>query len=162
MQTLIALILFFFAVVLGLSQISMMAVFMGGESIDSLAMLELENALIVPMLLLCGYGVFTFYRQFGRYWFKQLWQRTPGWLVFAFVMLNTMILTGFWAFQIVTSQGVEDVVWNDVLPLISTLLSSLGFLIFFAFLEQKPGLSYAERNAARGEKPPEWEETWKQ
>lgn len=161
MQTIIALILFFFAVVLGLSQVSMMAVFMGGESVDVTGLLKLQNFLLIPMLLLCGYGLFSFYRQFTSNWLAQLWARTPGWIVFAFVMLNTMILTGFWAFQIVTSEQVESVVWSDLIPLFSSIISSSGFLIFFAFLKQKQQPSYAERNAARAGTPPSWEETWK-
>ncbi len=139
----------------------MMAVFMGGESVDVNGLIKLQSFLLIPMLVVSCYAFLIFYRQFGKYSFRQLWQRTPGWLVFAVALLNTMTLTGFWAFQIVTSQGVETVNWDDLVPLFTTILSSLGFLIFFAFLQQKPGLSYAERNAARAGKPPEWEETWK-
>ena len=72
-----------------------------------------------------------------------------------------MILMGFWAFQIVTSRGVESVVWLDLLPLFSSIVSSFGFIIFFAYLKQNPIASYAERNAARAGKPDEWEETWR-
>jgi len=160
MRTLISGILFFFIVILALSQISMMAVFMGGESKDSIALLNLHNYLLIFMLVLCLFGFYQFYKLNPSNWLRVYWQRTPGWLIFSFCLLNTMILTGFWAFQIVTSVKVESVVWNDFLPLVSTFVSSLGFIIFYVFLEQKPQLSYAQRNAARAGKPPEWKDTW--
>lgn len=149
MQTIVALILFFFAVMLGLSQVSMMAVFMGGESLDTIGLIKLQNFLLIPMLLLCIYGLLKFYQEFGKACLKALWQQTPAWLIFSFILLNTMILTGFWAFQIVTTQGLEEITWNKLFPLFSTLISSLGFIIFYAFLKRGPLSSYAERNAAR-------------
>ena len=161
MPTLVAALLFFFAVALGLSQVSMMTVFMGGQSQDASGLLDLLNLLILPMLLICTFGIYVFRDQFKAQWLHQLWQRTPGWLVFAFLSLNFLVFTGFWAFLIVTERGVEEVVWRDLLPLITTIISSLGFVIFYAYSRQKPIASYAERNAARAGKPPEWEETWK-
>lgn len=161
MQTFVAALMFFFFVALSLSQVSMMTVFMGGESHDASGLLDLLNVLLIPMLLVCAYGLYIFRAQYKENWLKKLWDRTPGWLVFSFILLNFMILTGFWAFQIVTERGVEDVTYRDLLPLITTIVSSLGFVIFYAYSKQKPMASYAERNAARAGTPPEWEETWK-
>jgi len=156
MTTVYKAILFLFAVMVGLSQISMMAVFMGSASQDSLSLLQLQSIFLWPNIGLCLIGMFVAFKRYGKSALQQLWSRTPSWLVFAVALLNTMMLMGFWAFFLVREHAAEEVVWMNMIPLITCILSSIGFSVFFALGNNQPQLlSHGQRSQAKVDSLPQ-------
>jgi len=156
MRNLFITLLSFFVVLFGLSQISMMAVFMGSQSADILALLNMQNVLLIPMLILCVFGLYQHSRRFSKNWLKEFWAHIPSWLVFAFCLLNTMILTGFWAFYLVRTSHADEANWLNMTPLANCIVSTVGIVIFYALInKQRQSLSHSERSQAKVDSLPQ-------
>ncbi len=116
--------------------LSLMVIFMGGGQVGpDLKGLMLMQAWAIPVeLLVVGFVTTVFVAASGwRAGLKRLWTAMPQWLVFAFVLLNSLFVAGELAFIIVAKATREAISLSEQVPLMSLLLSSLAVLVLAAW-----------------------------
>ena len=122
-----------------------MAVFMGGgqagTDLHSLLILQLAT---IPITVLISLYVLSRYagKSGFRDGLKFLWRDLPQWLVFIFLMLNSLALFGEVALFIALSALARDISWQEHVPLVCLFSTSLAFC-----------LVYARRRSGETEKP---------
>lgn len=122
--------------------ISMMALFMGGGQAGSdLRGLMYLQAGLTPIAL--SITIINVYRFVGAQgWAKgaqAMWRAIPQWLVFIFLMLNSLVLFGELAFLIVMRATDEVVLWHEHIPLVCMLVCSSAYLVLHARANSYPG-----------------------
>ena len=125
--------------------ISLMAVFMGGgqAGTDLHSLLIIQLATIPITLLISLYVLSRYAAKNGlRDGLRSLWSDLPQWLVFIFLMLNSLALFGEVALFIALSALARDISWQEHVPLVCLLSTSLAFC-----------LVYARRRSGEAEKP---------
>ena len=163
MNTLIKIVLSLFSALVSLSLFTMMAVFMGKQTPFVSGLLSLQTWLLIPVALIAVTGFLAYYKSLGwREGNKTIWSRTPGWLIFSIMMLNSLVVCGFIACTLVLLKTGHSPSTNELIPLLFTLFCSLAFVISYTYLKLEiPPSTYAERNSERGSIPLKWHEIWK-
>ena len=128
--------------------ISLMAVFMGGgqagSDLHSLLVMQLAT---IPVTLLMSFYVLSRYAAKGglQEGLRLLWSDWPQWLVFIFLLLNSLALFGEVALLIALKALERNITWQEHVPLACLFSSSLAFCLFYARRRsdqnQKPSLS---------------------
>ena len=121
---------------------SLMAIFMGSYQSDS----SLQGLVSLQVLLatLAAIAVAEVVRRFvvASGWAQGLtaiWLALPQWLVFIFLLLNSLFLFGEIAFVIVMQATEEVVTWQEHVPLVALLFCSSAFLALYARKNSYPG-----------------------
>ncbi len=115
--------------------LTLMVVFMGGQIGSDLRGLMLLQAWAIPLeILVIGFVAALFVTASGfRGGLKRLWVAMPQWLVFGFLLLNTLFVAGELAVIIASRATGEAISFSEQVPLISLLLSSLAVLTLAAW-----------------------------
>ncbi len=141
MRTLIPCILLaLLAMLILASLVSMMAVFMGGGqagvSIGALRTIEIWS---IPVSLLLTLTVLRSYPKTRARRARELWDDVPQWLVFVFMLLNSLSIAGVVALYITMRAFETDVSWEQHIPLFSLFSASLAFCALYARTFHKDG-----------------------
>lgn len=116
-----------FAAVLLSSFVSMMAAFFGSEGGDLRELMVLQ-ALLIPVAiaaLMWSFG--TMFRRYGRKeGLRKFWNSLPGWLLFAVVVANSLVLIAELSFALIEHHVGEPRPWQEHLPAATTLFSSIA------------------------------------
>lgn len=130
------------AIVVGSCLVSMMVLFMGGgvDGAQVGPLLQLQLASVPVAVIIVVYCVTGVARDRGwRDGFRDLWTAMPQWLVFIFLLLNAVAVSGLVANMIVVSGTADTVGVLEYAPLFSTLTCSLAYLLLDASLRSKRG-----------------------
>ena len=143
--------------------LSMMVIFMGGgQAGPDLRGLMLLQAWAIPLeILVVGFVTAVFVAASGwRAGLKRLWVAMPQWLVFAFVVLNSLFVSGELAVLIVARSTGEAISLSEQVPLVSLLLSSLAVLVLAAWAYDGRKQVLAGRWAPPHDEDREWPENF--
>ena len=116
--------------------LSLMVIFMGGGQVGpDLRGLMLMQAWAIPLeVLVVGFVTALFVSASGwRAGLKRLWVAMPQWLVFGFLLLNSLFIAGELAVIMVARATGEAISLSEQVPLISLLMSSLAVLALAAW-----------------------------
>jgi hypothetical protein len=126
--------------------ISTMTVFMGGgqqgTDLRSLMIIQLASipasgaAALVSFILLKSSGP-------NSNTSKRIWSAVPQWMVFGFLLLNSLVVAGEMAFLIVSKATDQVVSWTDHVPLVCMLTCTLAFCIVYGSASLLAGKSSA-------------------
>ena len=123
--------------------VTLMTVFMGSRDAggaDLEGLILLQAMLVPPAVLIVATIVYGFVAADG--WsrgFRAIWQALPQWLIFVFLLLNSLFLFGEIAF-VVVMQATDSVIrWQDHVPLVAMLSCSSAFLALYARKHSFPG-----------------------
>ena len=122
--------------------ISLMALFIGGGQVgtDLRGLVYLQAGLTPLALGVAVASVYPFVSSQG--WSKgaqAMWRAIPQWLVFVFLLLNSLVLMGELAYVIIM-QATNDVVrWHEHIPLVCLLVCSSAYLALYARANSYPG-----------------------
>jgi len=126
--------------------ISTMTVFMGGgqqgPDLHSLMLIQLASVPVAVALILCGIFL-TPPNQKNRTVLKRIWSVLPQWMVFGFLLLNSLFIAGETAFLIVSKATDQAVTWTAHVPLVSMLACSIAFCVIFGSASLLAGKSSA-------------------
>ena len=133
------------AIVVGSCLVSLMVLFMGGgvDGAEVKPLLQLQLA-SVPLAVVLAVYCFTGF-VLGEGWRKglrRLWVAMPQWLVFIFLLLNAVSVSGVIANLIVAGATTNSVSLIEYAPLLGALACSSAYLLLDA-----------RRRSKRGEKP---------
>ena len=122
--------------------VTLMTVFMssGSGGADIHGLILLQALVMLPALIVVATVIFGFVA--ARGWAQGLhaiWLALPQWLVFIFLLLNSLFLFGEIAFVIVMQATDEVIAWQDHVPLVAMLLCSSAFLALYARKNTYPG-----------------------
>lgn len=116
-----------FAVALVSSFVSMMAAFVGSQGVDLKDLLVLQTVLVplaIAVIVWCFSSLLRRHR-FSEA-FRKFWDRLPGWLVFAVVAANSLVLITELAFVLVQYHTGARAPWQEHLPAATAFFSSLA------------------------------------
>ena len=133
------------ATVVGSCLVSLMVLFMGGgvEGSEVKPLLQLQLASVPAAVVLAIYCFAGFVLGDGwRKGLRRLWIAMPQWLVFMFLLLNAVSVSGVIANLIVAGTTTNSVSLIEYAPLLGALACSSAYLLLDA-----------RRRAKRGEKP---------
>lgn len=122
--------------------ISLMAIFIGGgQGGTDLRGLVYLQAGVTPIALgismICFYG---FVRRLGlAMGTRAMWRAIPQWMVFIFLLLNSLVMSGEVAFAIVMRATEKIIVWQQHIPLVCMLVCSSAYLALYARVNSYPG-----------------------
>lgn len=141
-KSLLDILLIVFAITALSCLVSLMAIFMGSGAggADLHGLILLQALVTLPALLAVVTVIYSFVSAQG--WAKGLhaiWLALPQWLVFIFLLLNSLFLFGEIAFVIVMQATDEIIKWQDHVPLVAMLLCSSAYLAVFAHKNSYPG-----------------------
>ena len=116
-----------FAVMLASSIVSMMAAFVGSEGADLQDLLKLQ-AVLVPVALVVVIWCFGFLvlRYGYRGAFRNFWGTLPGWLLFAILAANSLVLVAELTFILIQYHTGTLPPWQEHVPAAAALCSSLA------------------------------------
>lgn len=122
--------------------ISLMALFMGGgqDGTDLRALMHLQAALIPVAILIVAIGVYSFVVNDG--WTKGMravWRALPQWMIFVFLLLNSLVLFGELALVIAMTATDEMILWHVHVPLAAMFCCSLAYILLYARQHSYPG-----------------------
>lgn len=122
--------------------ISLMVLFMGGgqSGTDLNSMMYLQAALTPVALVIVAINLYSFVASDG--WSKGLravWRAIPQWMIFVFLLLNSLVLFGEAAFVIVMAATENTVQWHQHIPLVAMFCCSLAYLLLYARQHSYPG-----------------------
>jgi hypothetical protein len=126
--------------------ISTMTVFMGGgrQGPDFYSLMVVQVVSIpVAAVLAVGSLLLTSSSDQDGSALGRVWQALPQWMVFGFLLLNSLVVAGEAAFLIVSNATEQVVTWTDHVPLISMLSCTLAFCIVFGSARLLAGKSTA-------------------
>ena len=116
--------------------LSLMVIFMGGgQAAPDLRGLMLMQAWAIPVeIFVVGFVTALFVTASGwRAGLKRLWVAMPQWLVFGFLLLNSLFVAGELAVIMVARASGEAMSLSEQVPLVSLLMSSLAVLTLAAW-----------------------------
>lgn len=121
-----------FAVILASSIVSMMASFVGSEGGDLRDLLVLQLVVIpfsVVVILWCAGGLV---RHFGAAEAPRVfWRHLPGWLLFAVIMADSLVLIAELSFIVLQYHTGEARHWLEHIPAATAFWSSLALAACF-------------------------------
>lgn len=115
--------------------VSLMAVFMGGgqEGSDLHALLIMQLVTVPAALLITVFVIMQYAKKYGMAGaFRSLWRDVPQWLVFIFLLLNSLSLAGEVALLIALNAFGDAVTWKQHVPLLCLLSSTLAICALYA------------------------------
>lgn len=116
-----------FCIVLISSFVSMMAAFVGSEGEDLRDLLRLQIALVPFAIIVVLYCLSTLVRQYGYAGALQaFWQRLPGWLLFAVLAANSLVLIAELSILLLQYHTGNLRPWQEHVPAVSALTSSVA------------------------------------
>lgn len=116
-----------FAVMLASSLVSMMAAFVGSQGEDLQDLLKLQAVLVPVSIAVVVWCLFLLTRQFGfGNVFRTLWSVLPGWLIFAVLAVNSLVLIAELSFLLIQYHTATLRPWQEHLPAATALCSSLA------------------------------------
>lgn len=111
------------------SFLSMMAVFVGSEGGDLRDLIVLQAFLIPAALAAAAWCVFELVRRYGfRGAMRTLWQHLPGWLLFAVLAANSLVLIAELSFLLIQHHTGTVLPWQEHLPALTAITSSLALV----------------------------------
>ena len=117
----------------GTSLVSMLGVFMGfsGAALEALLSVQAYASLLAAVA--CGAIVAVFLSAFGLLagW-RELWRRLPHWLLFAAVVVNSLVAMGELSYLLIHTLTDNSVPWRDHVPLAAALSGSLTVCAAYA------------------------------
>lgn len=115
------------------SLVSLMAVFMGGgQSGADLGTLKTIQLWSIPVTLLITLNVLLSYPKTRTRRARELWDDVPQWLVFIFMLLNSLSIAGVVALYIAMRAFETSVSWEQHIPLVCLFCASLAFCAIYA------------------------------
>lgn len=141
--------LYSLAVLIALCLVTLMHSFMGGRAdnpdIVAVNNLQVGGSLLSVLLIVAALVFFS--REKGlRHGIRRIWDHTPGWLVFALLVLNSLVFIGELSYVLISDAIDPTSDRADHLSLICLLSASLAFLTLFAAqhaMDGKPAYSKA-------------------
>ena len=133
---------FFLAAISISCLVSLMVLFMGGlrATPDFASLLGIQLVAIPLSLAYTLYGLLQFADGDGlAAGVRKLWQATPQWLVFAYLLLNSLFLFGEVALIVVARALQQPLVWQNHVPLVALLACSTAFVVLFALSRARQG-----------------------
>ena len=133
------------AIVVGSCLVSLMVLFMGGgvDGAEVKPLLQLQLASVPVAVVLAVYCFTGFVLGGGwRKGLRRLWVAMPQWLVFIFLLLNAVSVSGVIANLIVAGATADSVSLLEYAPLLGALACSSAYLLLDA-----------RRRAKRGDEP---------
>lgn len=127
--------LYFLAVLIMLCLVTLMHSFMGGraDNPDIVAVNNLQIGGALMSAVLIAVSLVFFARGEGlRRGLHRIWEHTPGWLVFALLVLNSLVFIGELSYVLIADALDPTSDRTDHLSLICMALASLAFLTLFA------------------------------
>ena len=134
--------------------ISTMTVFMGGgqqgTDLHSLMLIQIAS---IPIAFVAILGSAFLYPTGGENanTIKRLYAAVPQWMVFGFLLLNSMVVAGEMALLIVSRTTEQTVEWTSHAPLMSMLMCSLAVCVLYA----RAGILSGKPPALSGRWPPQ-------
>lgn len=123
-----------FSILILLSLIGLMSVFNASPQRDVIELLKILSALLIPCTLLILFPIICQARTDGlASTLKNFWRQCPNWLKFAWVLLNSLVLSGELAFLLVKTYSQQNSSWLDHAPLISCLAATTAFVVWYVF-----------------------------
>ncbi len=141
--------------------LSLMVIFMGGgQAGPDLHGLMLVQTWAIPFgILVIGFVTAVFVTASGvRGGLKRLWHAMPQWLVFAFMLVNSLFIAGELAVMIASQALREPVSLGEQVPLICLFVSSLTVLALAAWSGDGQERAFAGRWAPPHDDKREWPE----
>lgn len=121
-----------FAVVLMSSFVSMMASFIGSEGNDLRDLLILQTGLIPLAMIVAAWCLSLLVRRYGYpQALKVFWQRLPGWLLFAVLAANSLVLIAELSFFLLQHHTGSLRAWQEHVPAVTALSSSLALALCY-------------------------------
>ena len=141
--------------------LSLMVIFMGGGQVgpDLHGLMLLQTWAIPFGILVIGFVTTVFVAASGiRGGLKRLWDAMPQWLVFAFMLVNTLFVAGELAVTIAAQAMREPMSLGEQVPLICLFISSLTVLALSAWANDGRERAFAGRWAPPHDENREWPE----
>jgi hypothetical protein len=137
-----ALVLATLAIVATTCLVSLMVLFvsgdLGGPDLAGLAAVQLLS--IPASLAIVAFVVALFVSASGRRaGLRRLWNATPQWLVFAYVVLNSLTLSGELAMAIMHRAMERDIPIYHHMPMLALLATTTAFLALYARMQAGRG-----------------------
>ncbi len=122
--------------------VSLMVVFMGGgqEGADLRALMLAQMA-AVPIALVIAVVCLSFFVAANgwRNGCRLLWQAVPQWMLFIFLLFNSLFGLGELSLFVVKQATDQVQSWHEHVPLVCMLFCSLAFLFLYAKSRSYPG-----------------------
>jgi len=77
----------------------MMMVFTGASSTEVSTILQIQKLLLIPSVIYCVLALLIYFKMPSG--LRELWKRTPGYLIFTLCIINSLTISGFLAFHLV-------------------------------------------------------------
>lgn len=124
-----------FAVLLGSSLLSMMAVFSGSTGEDLRDLLRLQTAAVPVALAAAVWSYALIARRHGAAGApRRLWAELPGWLVLAVTVMLSLVVVAELAFVLVGGYTGEARPWREHVPVATAFTSALALAACYAAL----------------------------
>lgn len=112
-----------------------MVVFMSGNQtgVDLQGLMLIQATMIPAGVMTIAVILIVFVTRNG--WsegVQRLWNSIPQWMVFVFLLLNSLVVAGEVAFLIVTQAKQQEIHWSNHIPLLCMLSCSLAFVLLYA------------------------------
>ncbi|MDH3977368.1 MAG: hypothetical protein OEU86_02545 [Gammaproteobacteria bacterium] len=124
------------SIMVGSCLISMMVIFISGIAPGIIGLLNMQlltSILAMPIMLV--YLMLTA-RRFGlKNCWRKIWDNLPGWLVFSFASINSLVVSGEISLIFAKSIVFETVEAGSHIPLICALTNSLTVCVLYAWRE---------------------------
>jgi hypothetical protein len=143
-----ALILAALAIVAVLCLVSLMVMFVAGDlmgpDLEGLATLQLISIPVSVAIVI--FVVALFVSAWGRReGLRRLWAAMPQWLVFAYVLVNSLTFIGELAMLVMYNAMGIDVPAGNHVPLLALLATTSAFLVLHARLQVRKGAALSGR-----------------
>ena len=142
------LILAILALIATSSLISLMVLFvsgeLGGPDLQGLALIQLASIPVSLAILI--FVVALFVSAWGRReGLRRLWGAIPNWLVFGYVLVNSLTLVGELAMLIMHRAMQREIPAADHIPLLALLSTTTAFLALYARMQAGKGPAMSGR-----------------
>lgn len=127
---------------------SLMILFMGGGQAgpDSGGLVVLQLAAIPVSIAIAGFVVALFAAAYGRTeGLQRLWAAIPQWLVFAYVLVNSLTLAGELAIVVMFNAMQLDIPAIQHVPFLALLATTTAFVVLYARLQANKGPALSGR-----------------
>lgn len=115
-----------FAAVLLSSLVSMMGAFLGSEGNDLRDLMILQTALIPVAIIVVLWCFGTLIHEYRSDAWRTFWRCLPGWLLFAVLAANSLVLIAELSFVLLQYHTGEWRPWQEHVPAATALTSSLA------------------------------------
>ena len=125
-----------------------MMVFNGASSTEVSSILQIEKILLIPSIIYSVLALVFYIKSTNG--LRELWQRTPGYMIFTLCIINSLTISGFLSFYLVQKNLGHAPEHFEIIPLLVCISSSIALLMSFSFIKRrKPFSTYQTRLQAR-------------